>query len=58
MLEFSESVNDWFIMHDVAKLSFFYKDKWTVSSPDIPSIQMKLSEFDNPDNTISATYVM
>ena len=57
VLEFSESVNDWFIMHDVAKLSFAYKDKWTVSTVKVPAIKMKLSEFDNPENSINATYV-
>ena len=54
VLEFSESVSDWFIMHDVANCKFVYSGKWEKSDPRTPEISFRITEIDNPTKVICA----
>eukprot|EP01083_Nonionella_stella_P169951 577311_1 len=54
VLEFSESVSDWFIMHDVATCNFTYGGEWDVS---MPEVSLCITEVDTPSNVICSVLV-
>ena len=54
VLEFSESVSDWFIMHDVANCKFVYSGRWEKSDANIPEMSFRITEIDNPTKVICA----
>ena len=54
VLEFSESVSDWFIMHDVSHAKFVYSGNWQKSDHNLPEITLRITEIDKPTNVICA----
>ena len=55
VLEFSESVSDWFIIHDVTTCEFVYSGSWTKTDEVIPQVSVRISEIDNPDGKAIVT---
>eukprot|EP01083_Nonionella_stella_P197304 725534_1 len=57
VLEFSESVSDWFIMHDVANSKFVYSGKWDINNPNLPELSLRITEIDNSAHVICAVNI-
>lgn len=57
VLEFSESVSDWFIMHETSKCNFVYTGKWDITSNAIPNVTLKIAHTEESTNIICSAYV-
>ena len=56
LLRFSPAMKDWFILSDIAQVSFSY-DKSTSNKSTLPEIKLVVRDSDNPDGIVDTTYV-